>query len=373
MLLQCTALAEEEGAALTAPTLPRGQNCLVVFGRNHTTTVLKDGRLLVVGGRTRTEGTSGRGSGHTLFLGSVEIYEPIIGKWYSAKKLGYRRGGHSASLLQDGRVLVTGGRTLTEFKADDEHRDIIYASSTEIYDPSTDMWSEVDPMPEARWDHTATVLQDGKVLVTGGFNGQSKALASANIYDPKTNKWTATGNLIVGREGHKAVLMNNGQVMILGGWDTDLVETYDPTTGQWSEAGTLTESTAVPAVATLPNGKIMVAGGFGKQHALATLHLYDPTTSTWSRASDMPDGRVGATITVLRNGFVLLTGGSQETAAFLYDPTNDQWLVAGNLVDAPIKHTATLLDDNSVIIVGGDTRHFGVLRSVEIYKFYDTP
>src|SRR5438270_3469204 len=99
---------------------------------------------------------------------------------------------------------------------------------------------------QGRQDHTATLLENGKVLVAGGFNHRlnPSSLASAELYDPATGTWTNTGQLAIGRGGHTATLLPNGMVLVAGGLDSTSnpsasVELYDPATGAWAATGSL--------------------------------------------------------------------------------------------------------------------------------------
>jgi N-acetylneuraminic acid mutarotase len=118
------------------------------------------------------------------------------------------RLSHTATLLQNGKVLVVGGTIDGTF----------HYSSAELYDPSTNTWSSAGDMGRGngRSDHTATLLPSGKVLVAGGSGGASY-LASAELYDPSTNTWSSAGNMINARAGHTATLLTNGTVLVTSG------------------------------------------------------------------------------------------------------------------------------------------------------------
>src|SRR5262249_23838267 len=114
----------------------------------------------------------------------------------------------------------------------------------DLYDPATKKWSATGTMSISREDHSTVLLANGQVLVIGGttvdFNGVT--VASAELYNPVTGTWTATGNMLQGRERFTATLLQNGQVLVAGGDYYDGVnagfltecELYDPTLGTWS-------------------------------------------------------------------------------------------------------------------------------------------
>ena len=125
----------------------------------------------------------------------------------------------TATLLADGRVLVTGGLNATALLA-----------SAEIYDPKTRLWTPTGSMHFLRVEHTASLLPNGKVLVTGSDNlGQP-----SELYDPATGLWTLTGTPFISRFGHTATVLPGGEVLVTGGRDDKLnpfacdSELYDP-------------------------------------------------------------------------------------------------------------------------------------------------
>src|SRR5207237_1387013 len=154
----------------------------------------------------------------------------------------------------NGKVLVAGG-------AD---------TSAELYDPTTGTWSLTGSLNVARENFAATPLNNGKVLIEGGKNGTG-LLTSAELYDPTTGTWSLTGSLNIARENQSKVLLTNGKVLIAGGDDGQRegdpnnvfasAELYDPTTGTWSLTGSLHIARVDFPMVLLPNGKVLIAGG----------------------------------------------------------------------------------------------------------------
>ena len=236
----------------------------------------------------------------------------------------------------------------------------------------------------SRDSHAATLLPSGKVLVSGGFDSSSLAVAAAELYDPATAAWTAASAMVIARSSPTATLLANGKVLVSGG-QTSLVrptslasaELYDPATNRWSAAGSLATARSVHTATLLPSGKVLVAGGLNtaaSANSIAIAELYDPATNTWTPAGAMATARYAHTATLLPTGKVLVIAGlaaSGEVAtAELYDPATNSWTTVGRLTTARSLHTATLLANGKLLVAGGSgfaTGSFVIYKSAEIY------
>ena len=229
-----------------------------------------------------------------------------------------------------------------------------------VVDPS---WETTGSMSAARYRHQATLLADGRVLVTGTISGIGP---SAELYDPATGTWAVTGPLAVPRYEHAAVAIEGGlAVLVIGGRGPcggcpalDSVERYDAATGELSLVAAMPGGPRVAhAAATLADGTVLVAGGRTAVDApytiLATAELFDPQTDTFTAVAPLAHARMAATLTALADGTALAVGGEPGTkAAERFDPAMG-WLDAGASAARRSAHAAVRLSDGRVVIVGG--------------------
>jgi hypothetical protein len=224
-----------------------------------------------------------------------------------------------------------------------------------------------------RYFHTMTLLPNGKVLVAGGYDGNSHtSIASAELYDPATETWRATGSLNTPRESHTATLLPNGKVLVAAGDAAgNSAELYDPATGTWTPTGSLNTARIAHNATLLPGGKVLVAGGTADGwNSLSGAELYDPVTGTWTQTGALNSGRWLNTMTSLPNGKVLVASGfdgnSDISNAELYDPSTGAWTTTGSLNVGRTSHAATLLPNGKVLVTGGNDSA-GSLASTELY------
>ncbi len=342
---------------LATPTMTRGRT-------NLTATLLDDERVLVVGGRT----------GATMSTtASVEIFDPADDSFTPTGDLLRDRARHTAVLLDDGRVFVAGG-----VSGDDG----IYAAiaDTEYWDPDTGQWSAGPTLPSARDLFTATRLQDGAVLVVGGRDGATTHddahLLLAGAFVP------VLGPLTHARFGHTATLLPDGDVLIAGGRvgpdsiTIEDAERYDVGGGGFGGAG-FGQSRGGHTATLLDDGRVLVAGGFARETAGDTTALgdtdwYEIAEDDWELGPSLQQPRLFAGAARLGDHGVLLLGGDVDGplgSVELFSPLDDTWQRLPSLVTPRLALTAVALHDGRVLVLGGDggTGEEIALASAELY------
>jgi N-acetylneuraminic acid mutarotase len=231
-----------------------------------TSTLLVDGRVLVVGGLSVALRESGFFPGQPT---TAEIYDPKVNRWLATAPMVSYRLDQTATLLTDGRVLTTGGQRQDDFAI---------FNSTEIYDARQDRWVEAAPLAVGRLEHAATLLANGDVLVAGGLgeepNSLTIALTSAEIYDPRVNRWSPVAGMAEVHADQTATLLRNGMVLLMGARAQSRPELYDPARNKWSSTGPSMFRYKHTAT-RLPDGKVLIVGGYALK-SLDSVLVYDP-------------------------------------------------------------------------------------------------
>lgn len=241
-------------------------------------------------------------------------------------------------------------------------------------------FTDAGNMTMVRFDHSATLLPSGDVLLVGGgtfTNAGYAETTSAELFDHLAASFKPTGEMKTARRWHTATLLADGKVLVAGGgvdggWDyfpMDSAEVYDPASGQFTPAGKMQVARLWHTATLLPNGKVLIAGGYKPDQVFSSAELYDPVTRSFSPTGSMREERAQHTATLLRDGRVLVMGGcwrcsDRRTSAEIYDPTTGQFIEAGSFWR--IEHTATLLDDGRVFTAGGFS-----YDDVTQYTYYD--
>jgi WD40 repeat protein len=305
----------------------------------HSATLLPDGKVLIAGGMRRNQD----------FYKSAELYDPATGKFQATGEMHERRVGHIAVLLPSGKVLVAGG-WVGQGGTD----------SAELYDPGTGKFSAIAKMTIPRGRPSATLLSNGDVLIAGGEVRENEAVASAEIFHLKSLSFQPTGSMHHARVVHTATLLQDGRVLVTGGYDNgpeSSAELYDPKTGTFTETARLTTPRCKHTAGLLPDGRVLIAGGSNSRDwngNLSSAEIYDPHTGKFSAASSMNDSRfkLPEEAVQLASGKLLIAGGSKEVE--VYDPVSGKFLVAaGQMNESWHFLSETKLRDGRVLLAGG--------------------
>jgi hypothetical protein len=279
------------------------------------------------------------------------------------------REDFTATVLNNGLVLVADGDGSPGTPA-----------AAELYDPATGTFSVTGTPIFPRHFATATMLENGMILIAGGSSTGPPGLSSAELYNPATGTFAATGSLNVGRYDHTATLLNNGMVLITGGQTSSTsffasAELYNPATGLFTATGSLNIARGQHTATRLDDGTVLIAGGQGTGGPfIASAEIYNPVTGSFTETGNLNTPRVSHTATLLPNGTVLIAGGvvsssAASASAELYNPANGTFTTTGNLTTARSDHTATLLGSGLVLLAGGlALAPAGPTASAELYN-----
>lgn len=238
-----------------------------------------------------------------------------------------------------------------------------------------------DPAALGRYGHTATKLQDGRVLVVGGFQAFILATSlteTCNIYEPYPSLQLSTDVFQQQYERitaatyhspiseHAAILLDDGQVLVCGGIDSlsPLTDTaacylYDPNTDTWTATGSMGFPRASVRLSKRQDGTVLATGGLANFTIDTSSEIYDPATGTWNYTNGpLLTGRYYHTQTALNDDGALAVGG-QDPSGFAtnlcewYNPGVGEWQYVGSMTYARMNHSAVLLPDGRVLVVGG--------------------
>lgn len=302
-------------------------------------TALADGRVLFSGGL----------AGNGQPTAAAALYDPRAGTT-AVLSMGHPRAGHGASLLSNGKVLITGGFAALDFSAPLALL-LGIQNTTELFDPATGAFAPGPNLLEARALHSSTSLATGGALIAGGlsivpFVNLPTVSSTAYEYSVAFNTFGLPRFMGTGRLLHSAARLSNGKVLVAGGLGldfttflatgnlADLAVTTHATGelytgglfGSFSAAGTLGEGRAGAGIVALPGNQALIAGGFefafgaGGSLALRALATAERFTGTnLAPTGAMAGARIFPLLTPLDDGSVLVLGGG-PLAAEVYQP-----------------------------------------------------
>lgn len=296
--------------------------------RGHTATLLDNGKILVTGG------TDGKAA-----LATAEVFDPSSGAWTATiGPMNGTRRFHTATLLPDGKVLIAGGVVGPLQTANAKATDL-YDPATGLFTAFTAFTETAAgsgigtglAMPESRQGHSATLLSNGKILFVGN-SGVGSAAAKLLTYDsttPASSTWTLAGSMSNMRYNHSAVVLGDNSVLVTGGFGVDAksAEIYNPTSNTWSSVSGMASGRALHTSTKLLNGKVLVVGGYDGTKALTTIEIYNPANNTWGAPADakvLNTARAMHTSSLLNDGDVLVVGTYYQTSGSI-SKTTELW------------------------------------------------
>ncbi len=315
----------------------------------HTATLLNTGKALIAGGIASYRFFQ-RGSSSICVAvptNHVDLFDPGMGTFAATGSMTGPRFAHTATLLQDGKVLVAGGTVDTNSNV---------PQAAEIFDPGTDTFTATGIMLAVRESHTATLLPSGKVLFAGGLG----VGASAEVFDPAMGTFAATGSMTTPRFSHTATLLQTGKVLVTGGGDSSgravfTAELYDPAAATFGPTGSMGTARKDHTATLLPSGSVLIAGGIDQTNAaLSSAEIYNPVTGVLAPTGSMDTAHFQHTATLLPSGKVLIAGGGNFVAE-LFDPGTGTFSLTGSMEMSRMLHTATLLPNGEVVVTGTQT------------------
>lgn len=311
-------------------------------------------------------------SGKVVVFGSsdytnvTDVFDPNTNSFTRVGNMNRGRHRFGAALLSNGKVLAIGGM----YSSGATYYSI---ATVEIFDPVTETWSYTGSLNVARENPVVVVLNNGKVLVTGGMMRATGTtyLASAEIYDPDTGTFTYVNSMPQARGSATGALMSNGNVFVAGGYNSSNGQMksaviYNPTLNTWTSISSQMNSLHSEGGAVtllLQDGRMLIAGGWSPSLGVWTIDIYNPTTNSFVAAANLPQfshGRGGITGHVRSDGVVVFFGGSSGDGAMadtavLYDPTSNTMATEGNVMRwSRYNHASTVLNDGRILIIGGD-------------------
>ena len=304
---------------------------------------------------------------------------------YESPYLAWPRFDHYATLLDDGRVLVSGGWTGT---FENDNLTGFPAGIFQIYDPQTATWTFKGQLDRDSWEEipdlfpqsSPTRLPDRRIVSVAILGDphphppdiDEHPFGALVVFDTETDEWTRLSDIAVptNRSFPDAAVLNDGRVVVVGGTEIGsgpsdtfrslgIVEAYDPSTDTWHTLEPMNHPAVQRWLVTLDDGRILAAGGFiyepDMERWVSEVEIYDPDTNKWMPAESMTAPHSQAI--VLMDGRVLATGGvlphTDSPASETYDPATGEWTETGAMSQHRSSHTLTLLPDERVLAVGG--------------------
>lgn len=232
-------------------------------------------------------------------------------------------------------------------------------------------WTQTNTLPDEHSGHAQSTLTDGRVLLSGGFDGaggnNSQSYNTSWLYNPNTEQWTQAADLPAYIVGHSQSSLNDGgALLVAGSWgnapntgtsttfpSTNKTLRYNATTNTWAPAANYPGGAVqYLAQSTLADGRVLVTGGWDSAYVKqSTAYIYNPTTNSWTSAANIPEGVSHHAQATLSDGKVMLVANA---STYLYNPSNNTWTKVANVPISRINNTLSGLQDGRALLVSGN-------------------
>ena len=312
------------------------------------------------------------------------------------------RAFHNVVQLQDGRFMVIGGNQGPYGSGSNYYTKILI--TCEIYDPATGTWSYTANMAKHRAGANARLLPDGRVIVTGGSEGNASnnlgdisdllgtSLKTSEIYDPVTDTWVYGPNMSEPKAGAMSVVLNDGRWMIAGGITyvtifglsipdfSNNISIYNPSTNSFSNAGSMKEKRALGAMSVMGNGSVFIAGGGGGDilniGPLNDTEVYNPANNSTTRTANLSNTAAFPAVVTLQDGSVFIIGGATGTLddplpinkTWTYNPAANSLTAADDMPEAHAGGAAVTMEDGTIYLSGGETNNGAATSAARSYS-----
>ncbi|AKH78502.1 Kelch repeat-containing protein [Leptospira interrogans] len=324
---------------------------------------LANGSIRSIGGYTTS--LDGLAAGSQM----VSEFNPAFQQWNSTPPdMGAARAWHTATLLNNDKIIITGG-----YGWDENAEDFVSRSSIELFDLNNlnPQWTYGSNMQIARMRHRSNLLPNGDLLVHGDIQNIDLT-KGAEIYNPNTNTWSFTNPVNFLRAAPISVLLQDGRVFVAGGFGpSKTAEIYDPATNSWTVVAEMNKPRVDHSSVLLANGKVLVAGGsnpVGNQFH-SDMEIYDPNTNQWT-TFEMPVSRMNFTMDLLGDGSVLFLAGRNDAYVvhnLRYFPNTDTWCRMPDLQHKRYGHQSSILPNGNIFVFGGSGPNNG-LEGSELFQ-----
>ena len=243
---------------------------------------------------------------------------------------------------------------------------------------------EVGKMTQPRYQHVATLLQNGKVLIAGGYAEPptkvedpspggtviyrpAGVLITAEIFDPEIGTSSPTGSMTVSRYADNGILLPDGRVLIMPRYGHIPIEMYNPDSGIFDALADVPYNATILTATLLQSGRVFVT-------SVEHTGVFDLDARAFTSIFAMDDRRRLQTATLLKDGRVLIVGGIRGGIEdglvgwnLIYDPVSKSFSEAGDLQFDRVNHKAVLLRDGKVLIIGGHAGEGPFVHTAEMY------